>query len=146
VVGIEGDLEGVSASGSGTGFIAGVPIVTGHADFDWQASLRGRVGVASGRTLFYATAGAAWAGVNFGYTFPIVGGVTDSFSKTMTGFTVGGGIEHAIDRHWTARIEYRFTDFGDANGSIINCCAPPPNHQHHELDANAIRGAVSYKF
>jgi outer membrane immunogenic protein len=64
----------------------------------------------------------------------------------MTGFTVGGGIEHAIDRHWTARIEYRFTDFGDANGSIVHCCAPPPNHQHHELDANSVRGAVSYKF
>ena len=146
VVGIEGDIEWSNASASGTGFIPTGPFVTGHADLNRQASLRGRLGFASGRTLFYATAGVAWGNFDFGYTFPIVGGVTDSFSDTLTGWTVGGGVEHAFAGNWTARIEYRFTDFGNATGSIANCCAPAPNHQRHDLDAHAVRAAISYKF
>jgi len=146
VIGVEGDYEWSGGSGEGVGTLAGAPFVTGHAALKWQGSIRARLGYAADTTLFYLTGGAAFGRFDLGYAFPVGAPVVDSFSKTMTGWTVGGGVEHAFSPNWTARIEYRYTDFGSADSSIVNCCAGPPSGQHHELTANAIRAAVSYKF
>ena len=146
VVGIEGDYEWASGSGQGTGTLAGLPFVTGHAALRWQGSLRGRLGYAIDRTLFYVTGGGAWGHYNLGYTFPLGAPVIDPLSKTLSGWTIGGGIEYAFAPNWTTRVEYRYTDYGSATGSIVNCCAGPPSSQHHELKANAVRVGLTYKF
>lgn len=148
VLGVEGDLEWAGRrTGSGTGTLAGnVPFVTGHAALRWQASIRGRLGYAMDTNLFYVTGGVAFGHFDLGFDFPIGAAPTDNFSKTLTGWTVGAGIEHAFTQNWIGRLEYRYTDFGSADGSIIICCAPPPDSQHHELTANTVRAAVSYKF
>jgi outer membrane immunogenic protein len=148
VLGVEGDIEWANASGDalGTDGTALPTNVIGHAKLKWQASVRGRIGYAFDRTLAYATGGVAFGRFDFGYTFPVVGGITDSFSKTLTGWTAGGGIEHAFMTRWSARLEYRYTDFGKASGTIINCCAAPPNAQDHDLTAHAVRAGLSYRF
>lgn len=41
-----------------------------------------------------------------------LGLLSESATNTMAGWTLGGGLEAALDNHWTARAEYRYSDFG----------------------------------
>mgnify|MGYP002622317243 CR=1 FL=1 len=97
VYGIEGDINYNWAEETFGGVDVGL---------DWDASLRGRLGYAWDRTLLYGTAGLALAN---GY---VEGGGYDE-SDTFVGWTVGAGVEHAFTQNVSARIEYRYSDFGD---------------------------------
>ena len=35
-----------------------------------------------------------------------------SGSSNLNGFLVGAGIEHALTRNWTVKLEYNYVDFG----------------------------------
>ncbi|MBB3138287.1 outer membrane immunogenic protein [Rhizobium pisi] len=86
----------------------------GDADLEWDASGRARLGYAWGRTLFFATAGAAAAGGKV--DIPAVG----KKDGILIGWTAGGGIEHAVTDNILVRGEYRHLDFGDKDfGSAI---------------------------
>jgi outer membrane immunogenic protein len=92
----------------------------------WDGSLRGRLGFLLTPTLLaYATAGGAIGDVSgsFSYHATIVessSSVTGagSWSDTRFGYTVGGGLETALGGGIKARIEYRYTDFGDISHDI----------------------------
>lgn len=142
VVGLEADVEWSNASGSGRSFsVLGPALGSGDADLNWQGSVRGRLGWAYGPTLFYATAGVVWGNFDLGFTAIDRHG----FSETLTGWTVGGGVETALLGKWTGRIEYRFTDYGDATRPFL--VAPGVfHHQRHELESHSLRMGLSYKF
>jgi len=75
-------------------------------DRDYLASVRGRLGFAFDRTLFYGTGGVAWTTHKLTITETLTG-QTGTIKRSQTGFVVGGGIEHAFgDGSWTARVEY----------------------------------------
>jgi len=131
------DLHGSSASATRTfgppGFPINVPVsqtVTvnfGHVD--WMASFRGRIGFAADRALFYATGGAAVAGIGATTTTVVNGpGIAlpagtfsspGSGSTTRWGWTLGGGIEWAFNRNWSLGGEYRHTDFGSRGVTFV---------------------------
>ncbi|KJF67042.1 outer membrane protein [Rhizobium nepotum] len=129
VVGIEADFDknwgDDSATILGTGFDYG---------FDWQGSVRGRVGYAFDRALLYGTAGWAYAR---GYAE--VPGIVDE-KETFNGYTVGVGLDYAFTDMMFGRIEYRYTDFGDKDfnfgGAAINA----------DVDQHAIRVGLGIKF
>ena len=80
---------------------------------------RGRIGYAAnipvvGQTLLYLTGGFAWARNKMDLTaFEAPAGLTAfADTKTLTGYTVGGGVEFAVDRHWSWKAEYLYLDFG----------------------------------
>jgi outer membrane immunogenic protein len=86
---------------------------------DWDASIRGRIGILAGPSvLLYATGGAAWLNVDASAscdgTLPswciLNRGQTNS--KTLTGWTVGAGVEWMFAPSWIARGEYRYSDYG----------------------------------
>jgi outer membrane immunogenic protein len=78
--------------------------------FDWTAAVRGRIGYAIGRTLFYAAGGVAFTDLKTAvYDLDTLRG---EVSDSKTGWTIGAGIEHAFTDRLVARLEYRFTDFG----------------------------------
>src|SRR5262245_42928099 len=95
VWGLEGDGEWASISGDDNG--AGGDTNEFHSR--WMASVRGRLGVSVDRTLFYATGGVAFLGARSNVT----NAPTESQSDTLTGWTVGAGIEHAFTPNFTAR-------------------------------------------
>ena len=66
------------------------------------------------QTLLYLTGGLAYGGVRS--TRPPAPGAATfaSYSDWRTGWTLGGGLEHAFTPNMTARIEYRYTDLGTA--------------------------------
>ena len=139
VFGVEGDVDGTSARGNyGLG---GIAVSTRD---NIQGSIRGRLGFAVDRTLFYATGGAAFGGLHNSYVNTITGG-TDTFSRTRVGYTVGGGVEYAITNNWSIRAEYRYTDFGHYTDVLGGATAGGVAVRHHETD-NRVQAGFSYKF
>ena len=71
----------------------------------WLFTARPRVGYAFDRTLLYVTGGVAVTELKYNAVFSDVfgNGVTGSVSKTVVGWTVGGGIEYAFAKNvWSA--------------------------------------------
>ena len=102
VLGLESDFEGSSlnrTAGPVIGLYSGSKV-------GWQASLRTRVGFAVDRTLFYVTGGLADA--SLGHTL-FDAGHSVSFTTNRLGYTLGGGVEHAVTDNLVGRIDYRYT-------------------------------------
>jgi outer membrane immunogenic protein len=139
VLGVEGDIEGASVRGSTV--FAGV---TGSSREDVESTYRLRAGYAFDRVLLYATGGLAIADFNNSYNNGLPGGL-DSFNHTRFGWTGGGGIEYAITNNWSIRAEYRYTEFGATNDTLLNSTGGAVQARVRETD-NSVRGGFSYKF
>jgi outer membrane immunogenic protein len=114
------------------------------------ATLRGRLGYAYGSALFYVTGGAARTRVDNAF---LDAGTTFSETQTdtLTGWTVGAGLEYALSRGWSVRGEYLYVNFptyttftspaitpGGVSGFVTNLST--------KLTDNIVRVGVSYKF
>lgn len=144
VIGIEGDIDGADYSSSS--IYSDGALVAGGVRSRIQGSVRGRLGVAFDRLLVYATGGAAFA--EFQVTIPDADGDPYKYSRDRVGYTVGGGIEYAFTNNLSARIEYRYSDYGTFTGAIV---APPADlattvvTTHHET-TNLVQIGLSYHF
>ena len=85
---------------------------------DWFATARGRIGYAMDRglifnvpTLWYVTAGGAWAGLGARNYIPGVQ-TTGLDEKTASGWTLGWGSENALDDRWSIKTETLYIDYG----------------------------------
>ncbi|MGD0185983.1 MAG: outer membrane protein [Roseiarcus sp.] len=117
VLGVEGDLDFSSAKGSFSNFLHGEPAVH-SASLPFFGDIRARVGVAFDRFLPYVTGGVVFANLNnslvdYDYPFSLNRG------STATGWTVGAGVEYAIDNHWSVKAEYLFMQFPDVTASTV---------------------------
>lgn len=149
VFGIEGDIEASGVDGRYTpGATGGTPMTAtlgNLSSFDsrWQGSLRGRVGAAFGPAMLYVTGGLAFADLNYSYTNAATA-VTESFRSTEAGWTVGTGVEWALMNNLSARLEYRYTDFGSVtNASTAAFAGSTYDHDPH---FHTVRLGVSYRF
>jgi outer membrane immunogenic protein len=119
VIGIEGSASGSTMRSSKSAVIPfanpGESALV-QANTDFLASLTGRVGYAFDNVLLYARGGAALAGDKFEVSGTFTGlpydfrGLDDRF-----GWVVGGGVDWAFTRHWSANIEYDYYQFGHGN-------------------------------
>ena len=137
VLGLEADLEAAGVSG-------GYTLANGNGTRfreNWQGSVRARAGVAVDRALFYVTGGVAFAQMRHSYFTPAL---IESFSQTRTGWTVGAGVEYAFTSNWTARLEYRYSDFG--RPGYNSTAAFPGFTYRHNPNEHAVRVGVSYLF
>jgi opacity protein-like surface antigen len=78
--------------------------------------VRGRAGVTinANRTLLYATAGAAWADVDYEATNVATGATFGTgFNETHFGWVAGGGVEHMLTPNISARVEYLYYGFDE---------------------------------
>ncbi len=115
VVGIQGEF-GLSDISSDLN--AG--IVTAKAGPTYTVSVSGRLGWLTGSdTMLYMLAGYTHARYKLKINVPL-GAV--SFKEGYDGFHVGAGMETRLNEHLSARVEYRFTQYGkedwDAGGII----------------------------
>ncbi len=85
-----------------------------ESDLNYYGTVRGRFGVSLGRFLPYVTAGYAYGGLKVTDT---VAGVSDS--KTLSGWTYGGGLEFVWNNDITLHGGYRRIDFNDATFSSL---------------------------
>jgi outer membrane immunogenic protein len=133
VFGIEGDFDGSWIDGKSSTCTAttGVQCETKNK---WLSTIRGRIGYAADRVLFYATGGGAFGDV-------VVNTTANWQSANKAGWTAGAGIEGAFTDHWTARIEYLFVDLQNATFTPVS-----PVSVTTKFNANLIRAGVDYKF
>jgi outer membrane immunogenic protein len=92
-------------------------------DVDYLATIRGRVGFAADRTLFYGTGGVAFLSADD----------TSGDSDTLTGYVVGGGIEHKIRDNVSLGLEGLYYNFEDDLDS-------------DDADFFTVRGRLTYHF
>lgn len=98
------------------------------ASSNWNASVRGRLGFAYDRFLFFGTAGYAFADYH-GYTQLVATATKFADDATLTGGTYGGGIEYAVSRNLRLRSEYRFSNFSEETLNYDRGYSVSPNIQ-----------------
>jgi outer membrane immunogenic protein len=121
VFGIEADIQGSGIGGaSALGFSESEDNFSASAksDLRWFGTVRGRIGYAFDRTMLYATGGFAFGGVKDRLTAAFdESGTGDSstvkFNDTLTGYVLGGGLEHKFAPNWSLKAEYQYLNLGD---------------------------------
>ncbi|MGA9891510.1 MAG: carbohydrate porin [Xanthobacteraceae bacterium] len=127
-------LFGVQADVSFPSFVGGTntisSIATGTVSelerVEFSGHVLGRVGYApsfaAGHWLFYATGGLAFSYDQFTRTqlagtpaggAAVPGTIENVFLAPRVGGAVGGGVQVALPAHWTAQLQYLFTDYGN---------------------------------
>ena len=135
VFGIQGDFDGswidgtTSVCSTASIFISTVNCETKDK---WLATLRGRLGFAADRVLFYATGGGAFGDV-------LANTTANRQSDNKAGWTAGAGIEAAFTPNLTGRVEYLFVD-------LQNSTFTPVPNVPVTFNANLIRVGLDYKF
>lgn len=146
VLGLEGDLSYSWADGdSGIDNFASGADVGAHneTEYTYLASITGRAGYALDRTLFYAKAGIGFTKLEMSDVVNATGFVNSRGSDTLTGWTIGGGVEHALNDKWSVKGEYQFYRFsGDV---ALNDPAPFRTYDDN-FDVHAIKIGLNYKF
>jgi opacity protein-like surface antigen len=143
--GVEGDMSWSNASG--TAFLI-PPFNTARqagTKESWLATARVRLGVVpADRWLTYVTGGIALADVKAQI---INEDITFSESHIRGGWTVGAGAEVALDRNWSAKLEYLHVGLTDTP-----YFTPKPRDDTATraggvpLNQEIVRGGVSYRF
>jgi outer membrane immunogenic protein len=143
VFGVEGDWD---YSAINTGTTASVCTFSGNCQTgnNWLATVRGRVGFAADRVLFYGTGGGAFANVQTNFNGTTTG-------HTQSGWTAGAGLEWAFADNWTAKVEYLFVDLGSTSVTCTNatCLAASGGFAipvSVSLTENLVRAGVNFKF
>jgi len=117
-----------------------------------QASLRARAGFTLDRMLLYTSAGVAFG--EFGANLQLFGTdqtlapfyAADQRTSTRAGWTLGGGVEYAVNPHWSVRGEYRYADFGRMSESPAATSMGAFYAADRHLDQNQVQVGLSYKF
>ncbi len=130
VLGVEGDW-GMSSN------IATNDDPTGDFAFSMNsiATLRGRVGYAFDDTLLYVTGGGAYMNGNID---GIISPVPDNIKGDHWGWTVGGGMEHAITDNFRLRLDYLYTHFTASTYDETCCNIDVDAKGEHEIRVGAV--------
>jgi outer membrane immunogenic protein len=174
VWGLEGDFDAIDARGhqaatyslGPTALTTGSTVIERHrADPHWVASVRGRVGVAADRALFYGTGGLAFADLRNRASYIYAPSVTSAVatanpgvtygpyasgggeSGVHTGWTAGGGAEYLLSPNVTIGAEYRHTDIGTGTHTF-GSSGPNGVSERARLGFtdDAVLGRINFKF
>ena len=106
-----------------------------------SGTVRGRIGYAPGKWLFYLTGGLTWT-YNQQSLTQVSTGTTSTPFLWRLGWTAGAGVEVPFAPHWTARLEYLFSDYGKKTTSFFAGAQPvSSDFKLHEL-----RLGLNYRF
>ena len=166
VIGGEADISWSRMSGTatvtpiiknnGTPF-PGAGFLTAHQDTTWFGTLRPRAGIAFNRVLIYGTGGLAYGHVNYSANSDFRPGVPTqilffqypaSLSKTKTGWTVGGGVEVGINKHWSWKAEYLYYDLRKETFTANPVPVNPPFQVAYtwETKAHTFNTGINFRF
>jgi outer membrane immunogenic protein len=120
-------------------------------DKRWLYTLRGRVGIAADRALFYVTGGLAVTKYEFTQSFADFNTELASVSKTKAGWTVGAGVEAAVLDNWTVKAEYLFARFGGETAvGVVGTGAGTGfatfTNSLSNVDLHVVRVGINYRF
>ncbi|TPW30795.1 porin family protein [Martelella alba] len=133
VLGVEGDVTYNPDNNAKFTYAQGQ---SGKMGYDWEGSIRGRLGYAFDNTLLYTTGG--WA-IADGYN--LANGTKKE--DTYNGWTIGAGVDYAFTNNIFARVEYRYTDYGNGSSSDHGSLA---DVQGKDLTSNRVMAGIGVKF
>lgn len=112
VYGLEADISAAGVNGSAH---CPSPVWSCESKANMLGSVRGRLGWAMDKVLFYGTGGLGYGTldirtVNSGNAF--------GTKKTRVGWTAGAGVEYAFNQHWTVKAEYKYFDLGSSDYAV----------------------------
>jgi outer membrane immunogenic protein len=143
LIGVEGEWNYLS--GNDTVLIDGDPRTTARLEQNWDASLRLRLGRVIGDYLPYLTGGVAWGDFDLkshdGYSI----NPDTTTGYILTGWTMGAGVEMKISENLHARIQYRYTDYGDDTKRIWSS-ATGYIDANVQYNAHTLTVGLSYRF
>jgi outer membrane immunogenic protein len=117
VFGVEIDGQGSGQEDSASATIVGVGTATLTESMPWFVTARGRIGYAfAPMFMIYATGGGAWVDHKFELT-GVGGSLTSEVNRL--GWTAGAGIEGALNRNWSWKVEYLHLDTGSFNTNVF---------------------------
>jgi high affinity Mn2+ porin len=94
-----------------------------NTTLDYFATARGRLGYAAGNWLPYVTGGAAWA-----HSHVDLNDANDNIfaarARSHFGWTVGAGLETAIDRNWSVKLEYDYINLAQRTYALADVNLP----------------------
>jgi len=142
LLGVEGEWNYVVAHDSLLINPQAQPLVRARLKENWDASLRLRVGRVMGDFLPYVTGGAAWNRSDLRTCY-----ISDCHEDgmTLTGWTVGAGVEMKLTSRLHARIQYRYTDYGSKTVRVID----NPTFKvdaRNDYDSHIVSVGLSYRF
>ncbi len=153
VLGLEGDASWADLKGSTTGTVAAIGTCGGappncNSELQALGTIRGRVGVAWNNVLPYVTGGLAVGSLHGSEGTTLTAGAVGSGTTTVTGWTIGAGIEARIWGAWSAKAEYLHVDLG--NHVIFNDTVPSLGGavvgQSVGYTAEIVRVGLNYQF
>jgi outer membrane immunogenic protein len=147
VFGIEGDGSALSGTGTARTGTGTTPYSSVSNSIRWLSTVRARFGLAVGDTMAYTTAGVAFGGVK-NTLIGSNGSPTYSESKTRTGWVVGGGVEHMLNRNWTIGLEGLFVDLGRSSANAVRANGTVNTSKITKFSNQAVIGRLklNYKF
>ena len=107
VYGFGGTFSGADIRGENTAF-SGIGGINARMVANYLATIFAKLGVAFNNSLLYIDGGAAALNTKYevnGNTSILSLGKEDD-NATAWGWTVGFGVEYALDKHWTTNVEY----------------------------------------
>lgn len=114
VVGIVAEFGDSQIRDSVTAFSITPASYTMNREINFTAGIRGRLGYAANKTLFYGTGGGAYARVNnYFRTTNVVNGFTANGDSNAFGFAAGGGIEQKVSKNVSIGLEFLHTQLQD---------------------------------
>lgn len=126
LLGVEGSFNGTSFRetnefcGSAMG-----PCYKTSTRLDWFSTIHARAGIVVNKLLVYGLGGFAVGNVTSSLDItpgplgaPTAAPFNGKISRTLTGYTVGGGAEWAFTGNWHLRAEYKYLDLGSANAEF----------------------------
>ncbi len=139
VLGVEGDFSWTSIKNKGTD-PGGNALST---NVPWTSTVTGRVGAAFDRLLLYGKGGLALAQDQSSITDTL--GFSSSTSLMRTGWTAGAGLEYALDRNWSAKLEYDYLGFG-SQALNFNTPALGSVTSNATLNVQEVKAGINFRF
>jgi outer membrane immunogenic protein len=139
VFGVEVDAAGASIKDSFSETQDGF-LIRQDSKISSFGSVTGRAGFAMDAVLIYAKGGYAWGNNKSTISVPELG-ITDSASKSHSGFALGGGLEYLFAPSWSAKAEYMYTSLGSENYNLLG--VPQASG---DLDFHTFKVGVNYHF
>lgn len=114
VVGVVGEYGRTDISDSVAAFSTTPAFYTLTRELRDTASLRARVGFASGNTLVYGTGGVAWGKIRNSFSTSNTANVfTNSGNDDAWGYRAGGGVEQRLGGGLSIGVQYLYTSLKD---------------------------------
>jgi outer membrane immunogenic protein len=145
VLGLEGELGYLSMSGSAFDPLSGGFVSSSTKIGDWYGMITGRLGYSFDRALIYVKGGAAFVNVEHSVFDP--GFISASVSETKATWTVGGGLEYALDMNWSIKAEYMYIGLDGATVTGLDAGTNTLWNWDHDINGiHTAKVGINYRF